>query len=63
MPRADINSDHMMNLKLKNLRIVKVKEQLKLELLEQPAYRDRYDIEARNKYDVLGSDPSPAVNK
>ena len=63
MPGADINSDHtpvkiMTNLKLKSLRKVKVKEQLELELLKQPEYRDRYNIEARNKYDVLGNDPN-----
>ena len=63
MPRADINSDHIpvkikMNLKLKNLRKVKVKEQLELELLKQPEYRDKYNIEIRNRYYVLGNDPS-----
>ena len=39
--KSDINSDHihvkiMMNLKLKKLREVKVKEQLELELVKQP---------------------------
>ena len=61
MPGADINSNHipikiMMNLKFKKLR--KVKEQLELELLKQPEYRDRYNIEVCNRYDVLGNDPS-----
>jgi len=58
MPRADINSDHMMNLKLKNLRKFKVKEQLELELLKQPEYRVKYNIDVHNRYDVLGNDPS-----
>ena len=48
----------MMNLKLKNLRKDKVKEQLELELLNQPEYWDRYNIEVRSRYDVLGNDPS-----
>ena len=53
-PGADINSDQIpvkiiINLKLRNLRKVKVKEQLELELLRQPEYRDRYNIEVRNR--------------
>ena len=63
MPGADINSGHipvkiMMNLKLKTLRKVKVKEQLELKLLNQPEYWGRYNVEVRNRYDVLGNDPS-----
>ena len=61
-PGADINSDHIpvkikMNLKLKNVRKVKAKEQLELELLKQPEYRDKRNIEIRNRYDVIGNDP------
>ena len=58
---AGINSDHipvkkMINLKLRNLRNVKVKEQLELELLKQPVERERYNIEVHSRYDVLGND-------
>ena len=40
------------------MRKVKAKEQLGLVLLKQPEYRDRYKIEIRNRYGVLGNDPS-----
>ena len=63
MPEADISSDHIpfkikMSLKLKNLRKVKVKEQLELELLQQPEYRDKYNTGVRNRCGVLGNVPS-----
>ena len=48
----------MVNLNLKNLRKVKVNEQLQLELLKQPEYRGRYNNEVCSRYDVLGNDPS-----
>ena len=57
-PGADINSDHnpviaKMEIKLKNLRQFKREEQLDLNLLKQESIKNKYNVEVRNKYELL----------
>ena len=55
LPGADMNSDHnpikvKMKVKLKQMKKTKARQQLDLDLLKQQEYKDRYNIEVRNKY-------------
>ena len=55
---ADVNSDHnpviaKMKIKVKNLRQFKRKEQLDLNLLKQESIKIKYNVEVRNKYELL----------
>ena len=57
-PGADIHSDHnpviaKMEIKLKNLRQFKRMEQLDLNLLKQESIKIKYNVEVRNKYELL----------
>ena len=57
-PGADVNSDHnpviaKLEIKLKNIRQFKRKEQLDLNLLKQESIRNKYNVEVRNKYELL----------
>ena len=57
-PGADVNSDHnpviaKIEIKLKNLRQFKRKEQLDLNLLKQESIKNKYNVEVRNKYELL----------
>ena len=59
-PGADVNSDHnpviaKMEIKLKNLRQFKRKEQLDLNLLKQESIKNKYNVEVRNKYELLAN--------
>jgi len=51
-PGADVNSDHnpviaKLEIKLKNIRQFKRKEQLDLNLLKQESIRNKYNVEVR----------------
>ena len=64
LPRADINSDHnpvkdKMKVKLKQMKKTKAREQIDLDLLKQQEYKDRYNIEVRNKYELLNTEETP----
>ena len=55
-PEADINSDHnpvkvKMKVKLKQMKKKKAREKLDLDLIKQQEYKDKYNIEMRNKYE------------
>ena len=57
-PGADVNSDHnpviaKLEIKLKNIRQFKRKEQLDLNLLKQESIRNKYNVEVRYKYELL----------
>ena len=61
---ADINSDHnpvkvKMKVKLKQMRKTKPREQIDLDLLKQQEYKDRYNIEVRNEYELLNTEETP----
>ena len=64
LPGADINSDHnpvkvKMKVKLKQMKKTKAREQIDLDLLKQQEYKDRYNIEVRNKYELLNTEETP----
>ena len=48
-----------MKVKLKQMKKTKAKEQLDLYLLKQQEYKDRYNIEVRNKYESLNTEETP----
>lgn len=57
-PGADINSDHnpvvmKVNIKLKKIKKHQKWDQLDLNLLRQEEYKTKFNLEIRNKYDIL----------
>ena len=61
---SDINSDHnsvkvKMRIKLKQMKKTKTRKQIDLVLLKQQDYKDRYNIEMRNKYEFLNTEKTP----
>ena len=64
LPGDYINSDHnpvkvKMKVKLKQMKKTKAREQIDLDLLNQQEYKDRYNIEVRNKYELLNIEETP----
>ena len=64
LPGADINYDHnpvkvKMKVKLKQMKKTKAREHLDLDLLKQQEYKDRYNIEVKNKYEFLNTEETP----
>ena len=45
-----------MKVKLKQMKKTKAREQIDLDLLKQQDYKDRYNIEVRNKYELLNTE-------
>ena len=59
-----MNSDHnpvkvKMEVKPKQMKKTKAREEIDLDLLKQQEYKDRYDIEVRNKYEPLNTEETP----
>ena len=49
--------------KLKQMKETKAREQIDLDLLKQLYYKDRYNIEVRNKYESLNTEEKPQQPK
>ena len=59
-PGADINSDHNLvtfkcKVKLKKIKRNQAQSQINYNLLKDDTYKGRYNILAKNNYDLLGS--------
>ena len=48
-----------MKVKLKQMKKTKAREQIDLDLLKQQEYKERYNIEVRNKYELLIAEETP----
>ena len=48
-----------MKVKLKQMKKTRAREQIDLDLLKQQEYKDRYNIEVRNKHELLNTEETP----